>query len=131
MFSFLRSIFLLTFSFTFFAQAPAVPFPSHYAPVSGSIKPTNQTQAQMDLEVRNFYDGWKATYLKPGCVSGQSYIEYNNGSNICVSEGQGYGMVIVAYMAGHDPQAKTSFDGLYRWYKAHPSNINPILMNWR
>jgi endoglucanase len=128
--------FLLFFNFVsmyvaVFAQAPSMPFPTHYPVTIGTIKPTNQTQVQMDLEVQNFYDGWKLTYLKPGCTAGQYYVEYTNGANICVSEGQGYGMVIVAHMAGYDANAQVEFDGLYRWYKAHPSNINPILMNWR
>ena len=107
------------------------PFPSHYPATAGCIKPTSQTQAQMDTEVQNFYTAWKTAYLKPGCTKGQYYIEYINGSDICVSEGQGYGMVIVAYMAGYDPEAKTYFDGLYQWYKSHPSEINPVLMNWK
>ena len=114
-----------------FAQTPVKPFPSHYPVTAGSIKPTNQTQAQMDSTVSAFYTGWKTAYLKAGCTSGEYYIEYVNGNNICVSEGQGYGMVIVVYMAGFDAQAKTYFDGLYKWYKSHPSTINPVLMNWQ
>ena len=70
-----------------------------------------------------------------GCDTTQYYIWYNDlgyeGKNICVSEGQGYGMVIEALMAGYDVNAKKYFDGLYRWYKAHPSTVNPVLMNWR
>lgn len=34
-------------------------------------------------------------------------------------------------MAGYDPQAKDYFDGLYRFYKAHPSVNNPALMAWQ
>ena len=48
-----------------------------------------------------------------------------------VSEGQGYGMMIVAHMAGLDPDAKTIFDGLYRFYRDHPSQHDPDLMAWR
>jgi endoglucanase len=130
----IRTLLFLSFISTLIlvnSQIPSLPFPSHYATTAGTIKPNNQTQAQMDLEVKNFYDQWKATYLKPGCIAGQYYVEYTNGTDICVSEGQGYGMVIVVHMAGSDAQAKFEFDGLYHWYKDHPSNINPILMNWR
>lgn len=49
---------------------------------------------------------------------------------IATSEGQGYGMMITAYMAGYDPQAKTYFDGLYAFCKAHPSSTNRNLMAW-
>ena len=130
-----KTLFLSIFSLLHlglgFAQTPAKPFPSHYPVTAGCIKPNNQTQVQMDNAVTGFYTAWKTVYLKQGCNSSEYYIEYINGSSICVSEGQGYGMVIVAYMAGFDPQAKTYFDGLYRWYKSHPSTINPSLMNWR
>src|SRR5581483_5861742 len=113
------------------AQAPAFPFPQHVVYTTGSIKPNNQTQVQLDNEVINFYNAWKPVYLKAGCTAGEYYIEYINGNEICVSEGQGYGMVIVAYMAGYDPNAKTYYDGLYQWYKTHPSTINTTLMNWQ
>jgi endo-1,4-beta-D-glucanase Y len=33
-------------------------------------------------------------------------------------------------MAGYDPDAKIYFDGLYNFYKAHPSIINNKLMAW-
>jgi endoglucanase len=114
-----------------FAQKPTNPFPSHYPVTKGCIKPTNQTQQEMDNSVSTFYTSWKNTYLKPGCTNGEYYIEYINGENICVSEGQGYGMVIVAYMAGFDKKAKEYFDGMYKWFKSNPSTINPKLMNWR
>ncbi len=113
------------------AQAPHFPFPQHVRYTQGTIKPSTQTQAQLDASVKSFYDTWKSLYLKPGCTSGQYYVEYINGSEICVSEGQGYGMVITALMAGYDTAAKTYYDGLYRWYKANPSTVNPVLMNWQ
>lgn len=115
-----------------FGQTPNFPFPYHVLYTVGTIKPNNQTQAQLDNEVTAFYDNWKAIYLKIGCGdTTQYYVEYINGGAICVSEGQGYGMVIVAYMAGYDPNAKKYFDGLYKWYKMHPSTINTTLMNWQ
>jgi endo-1,4-beta-D-glucanase Y len=40
-------------------------------------------------------------------------------------------MVIVAYMAGDDPQAQVIFDGLWEFAKAHPSDIDSRLMSWR
>jgi endo-1,4-beta-D-glucanase Y len=47
------------------------------------------------------------------------------------SEGHGYGMLLTAIMAGYDPLAKTYFDGLYRFFKAHPSVNHPNLMAWQ
>jgi endo-1,4-beta-D-glucanase Y len=47
-----------------------------------------------------------------------------------VSEGQGYGMVIVALMAGFDPDAQTKFDGLWLFSREFPSSIGINLMSW-
>ena len=44
-----------------------------------------------------------------------------------VSEGQGYGMELTVVMAGADPSAQSSFDGLVKYVLAHPSSINPAL----
>ncbi len=43
----------------------------------------------------------------------------------------GYGMMIIPLMAGYDPDAKKYFDGLFRYYKAHPSSLTPNLMAWK
>ena len=111
------------------------PFPQHITYAAGSIAPNTCTQAQLDDAVRQFYNQWKARYLLRRCDTTQYYIWYNDlgydGNELCVSEGQGYGMVIVAEMAGYDEKSRQYFDGLYRWYKAHPSSVNPLLMNWR
>lgn len=48
-----------------------------------------------------------------------------------MSEGQGYGLVIVALMAGHEPDAHAIFDGLWRFALAHPSGIDARLMGWQ
>jgi endo-1,4-beta-D-glucanase Y len=48
-----------------------------------------------------------------------------------VSEGQGYGMMIVALMAGAQKDAQTIFDGLYRFSRAHPSTIVDAFMTWQ
>src|SRR4030095_3455565 len=39
--------------------------------------------------------------------------------------------LLTAIMAGYDANAKTYFDGLYRYYIAHPSASNPYLMSWK
>ena len=61
----------------------------------------------------------------------ESYIWFEGvGGKQCVSEGQGYGMVIVALMAGYDPSAKAIYDNLYRYYKSYPDKRSKYLMAW-
>lgn len=127
---------LMTFVSAYcFAQSPQYPFPHHTVYTASAIKPANYSQAQLDQQVKDFYNNWKAKYLKQGCVSSQYYIWYNdngdNGNAITVSEAIGYGMVIEALMAGYDANAKTYFDGLYNWYHLHPSSVNSTLMDWQ
>jgi endo-1,4-beta-D-glucanase Y len=39
-------------------------------------------------------------------------------------------MLIVPLMAGYDPDAQIIYDGLFEFVKAHPSEIDPRLMDW-
>jgi endoglucanase len=113
------------------AQTPAFPFGSHRQPyASGSMRPSTAL-ATLTAQTAAFYDQWKARYLKPGCKAGHYRVKADTdfGATV-VSEGQGYGMLIVALMAGHDPNAKTLFDGLHHYNRAHPSGIDPDLTEW-
>jgi len=118
------------------AETPARPFPQHTIYVAGSIKPASISQATLDQQTAAFYDTWKRKRLIAPDSPGQFYVAFDNrdskaGPNvITVSEAMGYGMLITAFMAGHDPEAKRYFDGLYRFYKKHPSKNNPRLMAW-
>ncbi len=114
------------------------PFPEHEQYQAGTIKPNYVSQNQLDDEVRKKYNEWKTRYLKKHPKkSDQYYVFYNlekeaaPDNAVSCSEGHGYGMLISALMAGYDPQAKDYFDGLYRFYKAHPSVNNPALMAWQ
>jgi endoglucanase len=118
---------------------PRYPFPQHVTYAPNTISPNHRTQAEQDLDVKTFYNRWKRNYVvrttqvidnitlyriafgKPGTSNYQA----------TVSEGQGYGMVIVALMAGHDRGAKTIFDGLWKFVRAHPSSIDNRLMGWK
>lgn len=122
-------IVLITYS-NIFAQNPKYPFPRHEVYVGEYIKPGNYTQQELDNITSSFYTKWKAKYLNNSCGNGQYYVDFDEGNTICVSEGQGYGMIIIPLMAGFDDHAKTYFDGLYKYYKAHPSSINSNLMAW-
>lgn len=114
----------------------AHPFPQHALYAAGTIRPTNFSQAVQDNDVRTFYNAWKAAYVtSAGTVNGKTLYRIAFGKSTAdhartVSEGQGYGMVIVALMAGHDPAAKTIFDGLHAYALAHPSTIDRRLMGW-
>jgi len=109
---------------------PAKPFPQHVAYFKGVIKPNNISQEAMDDSVRLFYNQWKASYLKNDCGNSQYYVWADGAKKQSVSEGHGYGMVIIALMAGHDEAAQKIFDGLYYYFKQHPSKRSPYLMSW-
>ena len=106
-------------------------FPQHINYPLSHILPNNYSQTAMDSDVKNYYDYWKQNYLiNAGTNSNgkQMYrISYNGDT---VSEGQGYGMIITALMAGHDPEAKNIFDGLWLFAKSMPSEINSNFMDW-
>lgn len=102
-----------------------------------------ENKTNLSNETTQFYDQWKEKYLtKDKYVSeeNQYYVyygeeEFNENDNISVpvtvSEAHGYGMLILAHMSEHDKDAKEYFDGMYRYYKAHLSDIGPHLMSWQ
>ncbi len=127
----MKKIFTLLFIITAIAvQAQHYPFPQHTS-YHTHIKPDQYTQDQLDSQVRSYYDAWKAKYLINGCEADQYYVFFDRGNTVTVSEAMGYGMMIVPLMAGYDPDAKTIFNGLFRYFKAHPSHITPHLMAWK
>ncbi|SMF91694.1 Endoglucanase Y [Paenibacillus uliginis N3/975] len=105
------------------------PFPQHTTYVSGSIKPNHVSQSTMDDAVKRKWNTWKSSFLKPA-GTGKYYVKYNSAGET-VSEAHGYGMLFSVLMAGYDNGAQAYFDGLYQYYKAHPSDNNPYLMAWK
>jgi len=118
------------------SAAPLRPFPQHSTYTEGSIKPS-RPQAELDTATAAFYDVWKARYFHAGCKTGEAYIFYNREKTasskdaISVSEGHGYGMLLTAFFAGHDPEAQESFDQLFAFFRAHQSHFTPSLMSWQ
>lgn len=118
-------------------EAQNKPFPQAIT-YPNCIKPNNVTQSAMNTSVASYYDYWKAKYLKnnlsslPGgyYVRGEISGDAEGFVPLGTSEGHGYGMVITALMAGHDPNAKTIFDGLFKTARAFHSSINTNLMGW-
>jgi len=118
--------------------APQRPFPQHETYANGTIRPSHRTQTQQDADVTKAYAHWKKNYvvkLGGSGVAARYRVAFGPpGSDlyaVTVSEGQGYGMIIVAIMAGHDPDAQAIFDGMARFVKDHPSVIDHRLMGYR
>ena len=115
------------------APAPLVrrPFGSHQTPYVAGTLPTGAPEA-LDGAVRAAYDRWKARYLAEGC--GGHYIKTGGGTGarmaLTVSEGHGYAMMVLAAMAGHDPDARRLFDGFVRVFQKFRSNVDGELMVW-
>ncbi len=115
------------------------PFPQQFTYENGAIMPNHHSRDKMDNDVRAFYDYWKGEYLVSAGVDGEGNSLFrialghpgSENYGTTVSEGQAYGMIITALMAGHDPAAKTLFDGLWRFADKHSSEIDPRLMAWR
>lgn len=97
---------------------------------------------EMSAETIQIYQNWKVRYVEHDTYVTdeiQYFVRYldnhysGNGKSVpvTVSEAHGYGMLIMAYMADYDPEAKDYFDGMYRYYAAHLSDIGPHLMSWQ
>jgi endo-1,4-beta-D-glucanase Y len=95
---------------------------------SGTLFPQVAAEVRDDAAKRYYFNFWKRNFLREGCGTGRWYVRTPDANVANVAEGQGYGMVISVIMAGADSQARTIFDGLYRFVKDHPSHINPNLM---
>ncbi|WP_369375022.1 glycosyl hydrolase family 8 [Streptomyces sp. cg36] len=110
------------------AAAPAVPFGSHRFPYAdGTLRPTGG-QSAVDQQVVATYQAWKSAFVKQNCGNGWYQVLSPDADHPYVAEGQGYGMVVTALMAGADADAKKIFDGLVKYTLAHPSANNSALL---
>ena len=111
-------------------------FPYHYNYKGVTIIPDIVSRDQMDKSIQSFYDSWRKRFIKSDAGNGLYYvytkdlIKENKDTSQSLSEGQGYGMMITALMAGYDPLAHETFDGLYNYARAHPSDSSNFLMAW-
>ncbi|MDE6797485.1 MAG: hypothetical protein K2J36_05690 [Ruminococcus sp.] len=108
-----------------------------------SIMPVSvSAENRLSADTLNFYNYWKQKYLvQDNYVTHETqyYVYYadekytggNTSVAVTVSEAHGYGMLITASMADYDENAKDYFDGMYRYFKAHPSDIGKNLMSWQ
>jgi endo-1,4-beta-D-glucanase Y len=110
---------------------PSQPFSSHervYA--KGLVFPrTGMQQGWMDTEVTHQYAEWKGRYLREtGCGEGEVFVSEGDATGFVRSDAHAQAMLIAVWMAGYDPRARQLFDGLVRFYLAHPSSDDPRLM---
>ncbi len=124
-------IILLLLAHSLFAQQSRNPFPSHINYFDGTVKPSHISQTKLDNSIRSFYIQWKKRFIKSTPGKQENFVWFENkGNKQSVSEGQGYGMIIVALMAGFDHSAKDTYDNLYRYYRAHRDKRTGYLMAW-
>jgi endo-1,4-beta-D-glucanase Y len=102
------------------------------------IKP-EVNAVNMAYYISEYYKYWRDAYMKPsGSTTGGYYI-YAQGTGgpgtVTVSEAQGYGMIVFALMSGTgtyaDPEAKKYFDGMFKFFQAHPCRNSSDLMSWQ
>lgn len=134
------SVLVLGISSICMATSVARPFPQHTEYAEGSILPSHLSQAQLDQAVRDAYDQWKNRYLyaAPNRVPVEKYVHRNvdkspwvsPSNTVSVSEGHGYGMLLLVTMAGHDEHAQEDFDAMFRFFRTHKSFADPRLMAW-
>ncbi|WP_405017942.1 glycosyl hydrolase family 8 [Kitasatospora sp. NBC_00070] len=102
-----------------------VPFGSHSFPYADGTIKVSGNQAANDAKVVAYYQKWKAAFVTSKCSnSAWSAIASTDADHPYVAEGQGYGLTILATMAGADSGAKTSFDRVLRFVLDHPSVNN-------
>lgn len=108
-----------------------MPFGEHpFGYAEGSVLPSRK-QAELDTATAEFYDSWKNRYLGEGCGKGRAYVRADfDEENLTLSEAHGYGMILSAFMAGHDAHAKQTFDALFEFLQDHPTTESPELMAW-
>jgi endo-1,4-beta-D-glucanase Y len=112
------------------------PFPQSQS-LPGCGKPAGISQSELNADTAAFYKYYRERYFRAsngGTPGGGWYIDrpdnYQGGTYKTISEAHGYGMIILALMAGHDPEARTRFDGFCNFFDHHRSRSNGELMSW-
>ena len=113
--------------------SPRLPFPVEQQYNDSVVQPNHLSRSRQLELVRKTYDSWKQTYIAGVKGRNNTPVQFRviagkEKNNLSYSEGLGYGMTIVAYMAGHDPAAQAIFNALYEFVRNNPSTINRQLM---
>lgn len=101
-------------------MAQKYPFPQQ-ARYSNGILPSGIDHKH----VQSVYDIWLAGYYEES--GNQARIKFDEPENT-VSEGIGYGMLIMVYMDNEKNNTRQKFNKLWNYYKSHSSNG---LMHWK
>jgi endo-1,4-beta-D-glucanase Y len=116
----LSCLIALILPITLFA-APKYPFPQN-AKYPYGIQPTSVNN---DV-IQNYYQKWlQGFYVESG---DKARIKFDNPS-FTVSEGIGYGMLIMVYMDNATNNTQAKFDKLWKYYNSYLNNNG--LMNWK
>ena len=112
------------------------PFPQSLS-YPGCGKPAGISQAELNADTSAFYRYYRERYFRPSRGGGKGegyYIDrpdtFQGGAYKTISEAHGYGMIILALMAGHDREAQERFDGFCVFFDRYRSRSNPELMSW-
>ncbi|MBF0443230.1 MAG: hypothetical protein HQK54_15080 [Oligoflexales bacterium] len=133
LFHFILAIILFSFFAESYGQTGNHPFPSQINYPHG-IKPTHVSQEQMNIDAMNWFKLWSSKYVTAeGCDKGHYRVQRvetgDNNDRDTVSEGIGYGMLIMVYMFNEENNTKPYFDGFWRYYRKFMNRSG--LMNWR
>ena len=116
------SLALLTCSFNLLS-APKFPFPQQYRYTNG-IMPSNVSHTH----VQNVYDVWYNAYYEEDNSGSLARIKFDNPAQT-VSEGIGYGMLILVFMDNEKNNTQPKFDKLWNYWKKYPASGS--LMHWK
>ncbi len=100
------------------------------------IRPNHVSAAQKIATVKSYFSYWKNAYIKTlagprgGYYVAMQGVGPDGEKSITTSEAHGYGMIIFALMADHEPNAKQYFDGLFNVFDKHRSSMNSANMAW-
>ncbi|KMQ51349.1 chitosanase/endoglucanase [Chitinispirillum alkaliphilum] len=125
---------LLFFCISNIWSAPQRPFPQAQNFDGRIIQPSQYSQEELNSHVVSIYENQYKGHLKKSRKNGYYIQAGGSGTDDSitntVSEAHGYGMIIFALMAGHEPLAREYFDGMFYFFKDHPSSVNPYNMSW-
>jgi len=126
-----NKFFFLLYIFLFYnLYCTNFPFPQFRSYPYG-IKVSSFSQEFLLEKTLKTYTEWKKNYLtKQGAPVGTYRIQRGSANSYdTVSEGIGYGMLILVFMDGIYEHTRQYFDGLYKYYKYYLDEYG--LMNWQ
>jgi endoglucanase len=114
---------ILALALATITAAPRYPFPRNAAYRYGTAA-TNRSAS--GSEIQSAFDAWKANQIDSS--SAYMRVKFDDPSTT-VSEGIGYGMLIMVYMDNAANDTRSQFDKLWAYYRKW-SNTNGV-MNWK